>query len=92
MKTSIEITLMPLDNNYKKIIKEFIQSLRGMKFKIIETPLSTQIYGDFDLIMSSLLTEIKNESGVLVEIWAADSVAKVFDSLRKNFSMKGGGY
>mgnify|MGYP001481857591 FL=1 len=59
MKTSIEITLMPLDNNYKKIIKEFIQSLRSMKFKIIETPLSTQIYGDFDLIMSSLLTEIK---------------------------------
>ena len=59
MKTSIEITLMPLDNNYKKIIKEFIQSLRSMKLKIIETPLSTHIYGDFDLIMSSLLTEIK---------------------------------
>ena len=72
MKTSIEITLMPLDNNYKKIIKEFIQSLRGMKFKIIETPLSTQIYGDFDLIMSSLLTEIKTTfekaEGVMINL------------------------
>tara|TARA_B100001175_G_scaffold171578_1_gene145605 strand:- start:39 stop:299 length:261 start_codon:yes stop_codon:yes gene_type:complete len=72
MKTSIEITLMPLDNNYKKIIKEFIQSLRGMKFKIIETPLSTHIYGDFDLIMSSLLTEIKTTfekaEGVMINL------------------------
>tara|TARA_Y200000002_G_scaffold357187_1_gene339530 strand:- start:406 stop:666 length:261 start_codon:yes stop_codon:yes gene_type:complete len=72
MKTSIEITLMPLDNNYKKIIKEFIQSLRSMKFKIIETPLSTQIYGDFDLIMSSLLTEIKTTfekaEGVMINL------------------------
>tara|TARA_X000000368_G_C22709572_1_gene570418 strand:- start:3 stop:263 length:261 start_codon:yes stop_codon:yes gene_type:complete len=72
MKTSIEITLMPLDNNYKKIIKEFIQSLRSMKFKIIETPLSTHIYGDFDLIMSSLLTEIKTTfekaEGVMINL------------------------
>ena len=72
MKTSIEITLMPLDNNYKKIIKEFIQSLRSMKFKMIETPLSTHIYGDFDLIMSSLLTEIKTTfekaEGVMINL------------------------
>ena len=43
-----------------------------MKFKIIETPLSTHIYGDFDLIMSSLITEIKTTfekaEGVMINL------------------------
>ena len=43
MKTSIEITLMPLNDNYKEIIKNFIKSIR-IRFEILENPLSTQIY------------------------------------------------
>ena len=51
MNVSAEITLMPLNNDYKKIIKDFILSLRNTDFDILENPLSTQIYGDFEPIM-----------------------------------------
>ena len=54
MNVSAEITLMPLNDNYKKIIKNFIQSIRNTSFKILENPLSTQIYGDFQPIMEHL--------------------------------------
>ena len=40
-------------------IKLFIKQLRGLGFDIIENPLSTQIYGDFDLIMNKLVPLIK---------------------------------
>ena len=52
MNVSIEITLMPLNNNYKEVIKNFIMSLRNNEFKVFENPLSTQIYGDYDKIMN----------------------------------------
>ena len=51
MNVSAEITLMPLNNDYKKIIKDFILSLRNTDFDILENPLSTQIYGDFEPVM-----------------------------------------
>lgn len=41
MKTSIEITLMPLNNNYKEIIKSFILSIRNEGFEILENPLKS---------------------------------------------------
>ena len=44
MNTSIEITLMPLNDDYKSIIKKFIMSMRNSNFQILENPLSTQIY------------------------------------------------
>ena len=36
------------------LIKDFIKSLRQSEFKIIETPLSTQVYGDYKEVMSFL--------------------------------------
>tara|TARA_B100001093_G_C26618982_1_gene923696 strand:+ start:726 stop:986 length:261 start_codon:yes stop_codon:yes gene_type:complete len=72
MKTSIEITLMPLNNDYQEIIKEFIVSLRNEDFKIIENPLSTQIYGDFDKMMNSLIFRIKKyfsiHEGIIINL------------------------
>ena len=59
MKLSIELTLTPLKNNFIPSIKLFIKQLRGLGFDIIENPLSTQIYGDFDLIMDKLVPLIK---------------------------------
>lgn len=59
MKLSIELTLTPLKNDFIPSIKLFIKQLRGLGFDIIENPLSTQIYGDFDLIMNKLVPLIK---------------------------------
>ena len=60
MKISVEITLIPVKKKYKSIIKKFIKEIRNSNFKVIETPLSTQIYGDYDLLMKYLNKEIKN--------------------------------
>ena len=59
MKLSIELTLTPLKSDFIASIKMFIKQLRGLGFDIKENPLSTQIYGDFDLIMDKLVPLIK---------------------------------
>ena len=59
MKLSIELTLTPLKNDFTISIKSFIKQLRGLGFDIKENPLSTQIYGDFDLIMNKIVPLIK---------------------------------
>ena len=72
MKISVEITLIPINKKYKSIIKKFIKIIRNSNFKVIETPLSTQIYGDYDLLMEYLNKEIKivfnNEDNVIVQL------------------------
>ena len=72
MNVSMEITLMPLNNNYKEVIKNFIISLRNNEFKIFENPLSTQIYGDYDKIMNLLNSKIKSvfseNNGVMINL------------------------
>ena len=60
MKTSIEITLMPLNDDYKSIIKKFITSLRESNFQILENPLSTQIFGELEPTMLMLTEKINN--------------------------------
>jgi len=59
MKVSIDISLYPLNKEYAKSIIEFIEELRKSEFKIIENNLSTQIFGDYDKVMSFLNTKIK---------------------------------
>jgi uncharacterized protein YqgV (UPF0045/DUF77 family) len=72
MNVSIEITLMPLKDNYKEVIKNFIKSLRNNEFKVFENPLSTQIYGDYDKIMNLLNSKIKSvfseNNGVMINL------------------------
>ena len=72
MNVSIEITLMPLNNNYKEVIKNFIMSLRNNEFKVFENPLSTQIYGDYDKIMNLLNSKIKSvffeNNGIMINL------------------------
>ena len=60
MKVSVEIKLIPIKKNYTSTIKKFIKTIRDSGFTIIENPLSTQIYGDYDLLMTYLNKEIKN--------------------------------
>ena len=60
MKISIELTLTPLKKDFIPTIKSFILQLRSLGFIVKENPLSTQIYGDFDSVMQSLVPLIRN--------------------------------
>ena len=59
MNISVELTLLPLNNDFKTSIKNFIQKLRTLGFKVLENPMSTQIYGEYDALMSALQQAIK---------------------------------
>ena len=59
MKISVELTLTPLQDNFEAPIIQFIQQLRTSGFTVLENPLSTQIYGDYDELMPYLTKEIK---------------------------------
>lgn len=60
MNISVELTLTPLQDNFEDPIKEFIIKLRESEFIVMENPLSTQVYGDYDKVMTVLTSEIKN--------------------------------
>jgi uncharacterized protein YqgV (UPF0045/DUF77 family) len=72
MQLSVELTLTPLKDDFETPIKDFIRQLRATGFKVIETPLSTQIYGEYDLLMQCLTEEIKtifkDEQAVVLHI------------------------
>ncbi len=54
MKASFDLSIYPLHKDFEKPIKAFIRQLRKSPFELIETPLSTQIYGDYFEIMQWL--------------------------------------
>ena len=59
MKISVELTLLPLNDEFKTSIKEFIVQLRTLGFKVLENPMSTQVYGEYDALMPALQVAIK---------------------------------
>lgn len=59
MNISVELTLSPLQDTFEPIIIDFIKKLRASGLTVLENPLSTQIYGDYDQVMNVLNTEIK---------------------------------
>jgi len=59
MDISVELTLTPLQDDYEPHIIDFIKRLRASKFTVLENPLSTQIYGNYDALMPFLAEEIK---------------------------------
>ena len=72
MKISVELTLAPLKDNYVPTIKSFIKKLRKLKVIINETPLSTQIYGEYDEVMNMIIPTIRktfeDEDAVMLHI------------------------
>lgn len=54
MNVSIEITLLPLQKDFELPIIQFINTLRASKFKVIENPMSTQVYGPLNELMPFL--------------------------------------
>lgn len=59
MKISVELTLSPLQDDFEPIIINFIKKLRASGLKVLENPLSTQVYGDYDEVMKLITSEIK---------------------------------
>jgi len=59
MNISIDLTLSPLQDDYETHVIDFIKALRDSEFTVLENPLSTQIYGDYDTLMPFLNKEIK---------------------------------
>ncbi|MEX0967883.1 MAG: YkoF family thiamine/hydroxymethylpyrimidine-binding protein [Bacteroidia bacterium] len=57
---SLEISFYPLEENYKEIILDFINSIKkNEKLEVEVNSFSTQIFGDYDEIMKLLSTELK---------------------------------
>jgi uncharacterized protein YqgV (UPF0045/DUF77 family) len=70
MKISVELTLTPLQNEFEAPIISFIKKLRASGLTVLENPLSTQVYGDYDTVMKLVTSELKNtfeliDSGIL---------------------------
>ena len=59
MNISVELTLSPLQDTFEPVIIEFIKKLRASGLTVLENPLSTQVYGEYDGVMKVLNTEIK---------------------------------
>ena len=59
MNISVEFTLMPLQTNFEPPIIDFIKALRDSEFRVLENPLSTQIYGEYDALMLFLTATVK---------------------------------
>ena len=59
MKISVELTLSPLQDDFEAPIIAFIKKLRDSGLTVMENPLSTQVFGDYDKVMELLNSEIK---------------------------------
>ena len=59
MNISVELTFSPLQGEFETPIINFIKKLRASGLTIMENPLSTQVYGDYDRVMRLLQEEIK---------------------------------
>ncbi len=60
MNISIDISYYPLKEEFKKPIKNFIQRLEDNKeITIKRNTISTQVFGDYDIVMKIITKEIK---------------------------------
>ena len=60
MKISVELTLMPLQDNFRDTVIDFITRLRATGLHIEENALSTQVFGEYDEVMEILQAELKH--------------------------------
>ena len=60
MKASVDISLYPLKDEYIPAIKEFIDRVqRYPEITVVRNDLSTQLYGNYELIMDLLKVEVR---------------------------------
>ncbi|MDO6515810.1 thiamine-binding protein [Zobellia uliginosa] len=59
MNISVELTFSPLQDDFEEHIINFIKKLRASGLTVLENPLSTQVYGEYDEVMDLLKEDIK---------------------------------
>ncbi len=60
MEISVEISKYPLADDYIPAIKTFIDRLNQVEgLSIVTNTMSTQVYGDYDLVMDTLKEEMR---------------------------------
>ncbi len=60
MELSVEISKYPLADDYIPAINDFIDRLRAIEgLSVVGNTMSTQIFGDYELVMGSLTEEIR---------------------------------
>ena len=60
MQASAEISLYPLTTDYENVVLDFIQRMKQYEdLRLVTNELSTQITGDYDLLMEALHQEMK---------------------------------
>lgn len=60
MKTSVEISYYPLNENFLNPIGNFIDRLNTYDQLVVRTNgMSTQVFGEYDQVMSAITAEIK---------------------------------
>jgi uncharacterized protein YqgV (UPF0045/DUF77 family) len=60
MQLSVEISKYPLADDYIPAIKDFIARLQGTEgLSVVGNTMSTQVFGDYDLVMDTLKEEIR---------------------------------
>ena len=60
MQLSVEISKYPLHSDYIPFIKDFIERLnQHSELKVLTNTMSTQVFGDYDVLMCVLQKEMK---------------------------------
>ena len=60
MELSVEISKYPLADDYIPAIKNFIDRLHAIEgLSVVVNTMSTQVFGDYDLVMDALKEEIR---------------------------------
>jgi uncharacterized protein YqgV (UPF0045/DUF77 family) len=60
MDIGVEISLYPLDQDFIPPIQNFIDRLNADKrLRIITNSMSTQVFGDYDSVMQTLVRELR---------------------------------
>ncbi|ARN74347.1 YkoF family thiamine/hydroxymethylpyrimidine-binding protein [Oceanicoccus sagamiensis] len=60
MKLSVEVSMYPLKDTYIPVIKGFIDRVNTHEgLKVITNTMSTQIFGDYDLVMDVMKEEMR---------------------------------
>ena len=82
MRISVEMSLYPLQTEYVEEILDFLEELKKIEGLSIKTnTMSTQVHGEYDLVMSSIAKCLKVpfESGVPMAL-----VTKILSSDREH--------
>jgi uncharacterized protein YqgV (UPF0045/DUF77 family) len=57
MNVTVELSLYPLTEEYEIVVLEFIENLKKHPITVETNGLSTQVFGEYELVMNKILPE-----------------------------------